>query len=298
MPSRSCIGLTLIACALSGPPAATAAPAKAQFVGSYVWRMDDADFGGWSGFDLYDDALHFRAISDRGHTISGVLERAADGHVTGVAAGPIIPLLDMKGKPVDAVNLDAEGLALGPGDSFYASFEIAHRIVVYPGEAVAAGYLTSSLDFRALNDNEGFEALARSADGALYAIPELPLAAGRPYPVYRLADAHWTIPFHIRQDGYWHPVGADFGPDGRLYVLERDYWGLIGFMSRMRRFTIADGRIGNEEILFETHAGVHDNLEGLAVWRDTGGAIRLTMISDDNFVPFQQTQIVDYRVTE
>ncbi len=39
----------------------------------------------------------------------------------------------------------------------------------------------------------------------------------------------------------------------------------------------------DDETLFDSTTGTYDNLEGLSVWRDAGGAIRLTMISDDNF---------------
>ena len=40
--------------------------------------------------------------------------------------------------------------------------------------------------------------------------------------------------------------------------------------------------------------GVHGNLEGLAVWQDPAGQIRLTMVSDDNYLPFMRGQIVEY----
>jgi hypothetical protein len=47
----------------------------------------------------------------------------------------------------------------------------------------------------------------------------------------------------------------------------------------------------------ETVPRTHDNLEGIAVWRDAEGFIRLTMISDDNGrAPFQRTEFVEYRV--
>ena len=49
------------------------------------------------------------------------------------------------------------------------------------------------------------------------------------------------------------------------------------------------------EVLLTTVTGTHDNLEGLTVWKDAAG-LRATMISDDNFRFFQQTQIVDYRL--
>lgn len=88
----------------------------------------------------------------------------------------------------------------------------------------------------------------------------------------------------------------DFGPDGRLYLLERALRGLF-FATRVRRFEIAEGaRVVSEETLLETAAGTHDNLEGISVWRDGAGDIRITMISDDNFRFLQRTEIVEYRL--
>jgi hypothetical protein len=42
----------------------------------------------------------------------------------------------------------------------------------------------------------------------------------------------------------------------------------------------------------------HGNLEGLAVWQDALGTIRLTMLSDDNFNSFQRSEFVEYRVAD
>ena len=81
---------------------------------------------------------------------------------------------------------------------------------------------------------------------------------------------------------------------GRLYLLERDFAG-IGFRSRVRRFA-PDGT--GEEVLLETGIGVHDNLEGISVWRDDLSRIRLTMVSDDNFRFFQRTEFVEYALGE
>jgi hypothetical protein len=46
--------------------------------------------------------------------------------------------------------------------------------------------------------------------------------------------------------------------------------------------------------VLETKTGDFDNLEGISVWRDATGAIRVTMVSDDNFMFFQQTQLVEF----
>ena len=53
-------------------------------------------------------------------------------------------------------------------------------------------------------------------------------------------------------------------------------------------------RVATEEELFASLPGVYDNLEGIAVWRDDAGGLHLTMISDDNFIFFQRTEIVEY----
>ncbi len=50
--------------------------------------------------------------------------------------------------------------------------------------------------------------------------------------------------------------------------------------------------------LLRSGLGVHDNLEGIAVWRDDQGRMRLTMVSDDNFQFFQVSEIVEYVVPE
>jgi hypothetical protein len=93
-------------------------------------------------------------------------------------------------------------------------------------------------------------------------------------------------------------VAADFGPDGRFYVLERDFRALGGFSSRLRRFELGTDGLTGEAILLETPFALHDNLEGLSVWRDDQGVLRATMISDDNFIFVQQTQIVEYRLPD
>ena len=287
----------IAACALVLAGGASAPP-RAELVGSFAWAGDDPHFGGFSGFDLAEDGLGFVAVSDSAAIYRGRLTRDAEGRVTAVDAdAPLVPL-SHHGTPVKDNMDDAEGLAIGPGDRLFLSYETENRIVEY-GE----GGRTWVQEFwppvfRLFELNKGIEALAIAGDGALYAMPEVFGSEDDPIPVFRLRNGALDTPFTLRRDGDWQPVGADFGPDGRLYVLERDFWPFIGFMSRARRITLEGDRVMADEILFETSAGVHDNLEGIAVWQDDTGAIRLTMISDDNFLPVQRTEIVDYRVVE
>ncbi|MDZ4134183.1 MAG: esterase-like activity of phytase family protein, partial [Paracoccaceae bacterium] len=172
------------------------------------------------------------------------------------------------------------------------------RVLRYANLAGPAENLPDHPDFRRMRANSALEALAIDARGTLYTLPEQSGSAQSPFPVYRFRNGAWDKPFSIARRGGFLPVAADFGPDGRFYLLERQFRGIAGFASRVRRFDIGQTGISGETTVLETPSGRHDNLEGLSVWRDVTGAIRLTMVSDDNFMFFQRTEIVEYRVRD
>ncbi|WP_299349376.1 hypothetical protein [uncultured Shimia sp.] len=68
-----------------------------------------------------------------------------------------------------------------------------------------------------------------------------------------------------RLDGF-DPVGADFGPDGRLFILERGFNG-VGFRSRVRRFDVTEGGAQNEVEVLRTGTGCMTIWKG---WRFGG----------------------------
>ncbi len=294
MRCHSVVGL--IAAALTSGPAAAEA---ARHVGTYVWTSDDPKFGGWSGFDLLEDGVTFRAVSDIGLTVAGRLERDADGRVTGVAVDAMEPLQGDEAEELAIAVRDAEGLALRSDGSFNVSFEGSGRtarVAGYGATTSAAVILTEGLDLSALGENRGIEALALAQDGTLVAISEGAPGLFRGYRVYAGQGTDWSQAAEIPQDRTWSVTGADFGPDGDLYVLERDFWPLLGFRNRVLRMRMTPEGMTDSAVLFETTVGVHDNLEGLAVWAAADGSLRMTMISDDNFRRRQRTEIVDYRI--
>lgn len=276
-------------------PAPAGSPGVAEHVGSYEWEQSGPGFGGFSGLELGDDGAAFTAISDRGGIVEGRLIRT-DGTITSVEAGPV---KDLKGPDNEALGLfrhDAEGLARAPDGTLFISFEGRHRVWRYDDPQGAATELPQHPDFAGLQLNSSLEALAIDPDGSLYTMPERSGRLSRPFPVYRFAGGAWTRAFDMPRRDEFLPVGADFGPDGRLYVLERDFTGVFGFRTRIRSFVVTATGLGDERTVLSTRVGTHDNLEGLSVWRDDTGAIRLTMISDDNFRPFQVTEFVEYRL--
>lgn len=268
------------------------------YVGSYTWVSGDARMGGMSAIEMDATGTAFVALSDRGGWTRGRLSRDADGSITGIEAEPVRLLLANENKPLSWARSDSEGLAVAADGTAYVSFEGVARVLRYRDIAGLAENLPTPPAFRAMQRNSSLEALAIGPDGALYTLPERSGGESKPFPVFRFRDDKWSQPFTIARRGSFLPVGADFGPDGRLYLLERQFRGIMGFASRVRRFTLGPAGITAEETVLETRPGQHDNLEGIAVWRDGTGAIRLSMISDDNFRFFQRTEIVEYRLSD
>lgn len=301
MQRRARLALTAVAglglATLEGSAGGFGVPQAAPgFVSALLWDMPLRAFGGFSGLDLGDDGLSFMAISDRGSFVEGRLTRDATGRITDIVPGPIRPLLAEDGLPLPPVWNDSEGLARASDGALYVSFERQARVLRHANPGAPATALPRPAAFYDFPRNASFEAIAIAPDGTVLAIPENRSGAG--FVLWRFEGQFWASGPALPAEGTFLPVGADFGPDGRLYVLERGFHGLAGFASRVRSFSYAADGVSDARTLIRTEPGVHDNLEGLSVWRDAEGAIRLTMVSDDNFMWFQQTQIVEYRLPD
>ncbi|KAB2886796.1 MAG: esterase-like activity of phytase family protein [Albidovulum sp.] len=289
-------GLTLaVLGALVATPPPT--PPLAEVTGTYVWRHHAPRFGGLSAIELEPDALGFIVVSDSAAFFSGRFTRGADGEVVGATVGEAVLPVSWHGTPLQDWMDDAEGLAFAPDGGIYVSYESWDRIVHYgPG---GRGWKDEAGpdEFAAFPANQGIEALAVDAAGRVLAIPEVPPHGGDT-PVYRVSGKKARVIFTLRHDRDWSSTGADIGPDGRLYLLERGFWPFLGFASRVRRITLDHDRVAADVVIWQSEPGHHDNLEGIAAWQDAAGGLRLTMVSDDNFLPVQKTEIVDLRMTE
>lgn len=313
MPGRSRLAviaaLVLLAAGLQGSASPTPPPG---FLGAFHWTVADPRFGGFSAIELSADGTAFTVLNDKAQFVRGTLRRSADGIIAGVDAGPVTPLKSPDGGLLLGDDSDSEGLAVAADGTTYVSFEGVVRVLRYPNLDDVPERLPSPPEFEDFPHNGALEALAMDGNGVIYTFPEEVAEArrirlmicqrsdrsGPDFPVWRFADGKWSQPFMLPRDGVFLPVAADFGPDGRLYVLERSFHGLAGFGSRVRSFRVGPAALSDTRLHLQSPTGLHDNLEGLSVWRDAGGAIRLTMISDDNFLPLQRTEIVEYRLAE
>lgn len=293
--------LALIAAAVLlglGPASSVSLSDTAGFLGAFTWTGKDRGFGGFSSIEITPDGERFTTVTDRGSITTGRFLRGQTGLIEGVQMGPLIRLKANATSVLAKLRNDSEGLAIAPDGHIFISFEGVARVLRYDRIDGPATNLPTPREFTRLPINGAFEALAVDSAGTLYTMPEDVTDRAGAIPVWRFRDGAWDRPFTLPKRGKFVPVGADFGPDGRLYLLERHFRGLVGFSSRVRRFDIGPNGPAGERVLLETPVGRHGNLEGLSVWRDKTGAIRLTMISDDNFFPTLRTQIVEYRVQD
>lgn len=282
-------------CLAAGVPAPAA---TLEHIGTFVWSGEGTDFGGFSGIEISDDGLGFHTITDRANLYWGSIERDPSGRIRHLNIAGRAHLQDSKGVPLPEGYLgDSEGLAIGQDGRIWVSFEGLDRLAAYDDPDQPAQRIRKPPVLSELQTNSGMEALAIDDQGMILSLPERSGKLNRPFPVLRYRDGKWTQPYSISRDGDWLPVGADFGPDGRLYLLERGFHGILGFSSRVRRFDAGPDSISDGEVLLETRSLQYDNLEGLAVWRD-GQGLRLTMISDDNFLFVQRTELVEYRILD
>jgi hypothetical protein len=264
---------------------------KMQLLSQYVWKEDIKGFGGLSGLELADNGRDFLALTDRMTLIEGQLQRSG-GKISGVNVLRHARLKTPEGVKLKGWQKDSEGLARLPDGTLYISLERINQVWRYGRAFGAARRVPSHQDFRGLAGNAGLETLAVDQKGRIYAVPEVVPKSRTNLPLYRMSAKGWDVFAEIEARDGFDPVGADFGPDGLFYMLERKFSG-IGFRSRLRRFDLAEFDPAGEGLL-TTGLGTHDNLEGVSGWRDTDGVLRVTMMADDNFKFFQRSEIVEY----
>lgn len=262
--------------------------ARLEFRGALRISPPDGDFGGLSGL-LWekDEAL---AVGDRTRWFRFPVQ-IREGRLTGVGAIASGPLLDASGDPADGRGWDAEGLARLPDGRLLISFEGDHRVQAFDSESSPAGAELRADAWEAFSSNSGLEALAADASGRIWAIRERSGAQSRPFPVFVSSNGGWEVK-SLPRDGGYLPTGADFGPDGWLWIVERKFSPFTGFKTRIRRARWGAGAAPDAletMATFPASAGL-DNLEGIAV-REEAGETRILLISDDNFMALQQNAL-------
>ncbi|MGK2923219.1 MAG: esterase-like activity of phytase family protein [Methyloceanibacter sp.] len=266
-------------------------------------------FGGFSGIALDASGTTLLAVTDAGAWMRATL--AYDGRwLKGMEDVTLGPILGHDGKPLRTdAERDAEGLALTAGDTHAGqaliSFEREHRILRYPFTTKSFGppngVVRLPKEAEGMDANQGLEAVALihagRLKGTVVAFSE------------RLKDANgnlrgWLIggrgpgPITVRRLGGFDITDAAGLPDGGLVLLERRFRYSEGVKMRIRRVSAAElkpGKLIDGEVLLEATDRLNiDNMEAIAVHRSRAGETILTLMSDDNFSPFQRSLIMQF----
>ncbi len=295
------------------------APQATRF-GALEWRggieiESDLDhFGGLSALVFLDDDGRFATVSDTGvWVVSKIIEDEA-GRLSGLGATTLQSLPGPDGRPLLGKELsDAESLALRNEAGrvvAYVGFERRNRVLAFPLDAAARPERprTVRLPFATgrLRYSKGLETLA-------FAPPQSPHAGALIAIAERSLDKRgnvlgWIIGgpqpgrFSVRRRDEFDITDGTFLDNGDLLLLERRFRPSDGVAMRIRRIAgdaLKPGRTIDGEHLIDTDmAYAIDNMEGLAVRRNGGGEIEITLISDDNFSILQRTLMLRFVLVE
>lgn len=282
---------------------------KLEFVGGITFSSPNRLLGAVSSIRFRPDRLHFVAVLDTGHWLTGRIQRDGEGALSGLSDLHITSMLNSDGESGNAkATMDAEGLALASGAAI-VSFEQRHRVDVYPDP----GFETSRPSGRyqipyprsGLRGNRGFETL-------VVAPAEGPLAGAAVIIAERSLDEQGNLlaaildgPMKgtfsvVRNDPYDATDGA-FLPNGDLLLLERRFRLSDGAGMRIRRIRGADirpGAVVDGEVLIDADMSHQiDNMEGVDVVQMPDGDIRIIVVSDDNHSILQRNLMLEFRLT-
>lgn len=250
-------------------------------------------FGGLSGAAINGDRLV--AVTDKGDWVAFTLDSDGAGRVLSVLDATIEPMRVLAAAEHETRTTDAESLCL-TSDGLLVAFEGRHRLGLFADRKAAEQSAPLPRLRRGLQSNKGVEALACADDGTVFAIAERGVRQARDNFGWRIRNGRATAFRFPRTEGF-SPTGADFGPDGALYLLERRFTLPGGVWMRLRRFRhpLREGALGAGEVLavLGPESGV-DNMEAIIAEPGPDGAILLTVLSDDNFNSFQSTVLLQF----
>ncbi|MGB5870153.1 MAG: esterase-like activity of phytase family protein [Albidovulum sp.] len=259
-----------------------------------AWEDPSEEFGGISGLDVIENGLGLWVVSDRGRLFRASLTRDDMDQVSGIQITERYHLLDDFGREVSGFSSDSEAVRVLDDGRVVISFEGLTRVAYFSPPSMVEHLLNDWMRFETLWGNKGMEALAISSTGQITTLLEKP-AANKGYVsfVYH-GDDKWEEGPYLATDGRFMATDADFGPDGRLYVLERRFSYVWGYSTRISVYSPLDEGYSMPEVVLETAPGSYSDFEGLSLWTDAKGRLIATLVSDNNFLPFSSTMLAEF----
>lgn len=285
-----------------------------EFRGGLELTSSASAFGGISGI-VMSDHQHLLAITDRGSWLKARLVYR-DGRLAEVADAEMAPLLGVDGRPLATRRAyDAESIAR-IGDDVFVGIERVERIVRFQfgkqGLAARGEDVQVPRDFKSFAKNASLECLAAPRPGQAFSdklivVTERSLDDAGNHRAFVLdpkaKDGNANVlRFSVKRSDDFDVTDCAVLPTGDLLILERFFSPLRGVAMRLRRLPLAaikEGALVDGRELIKADLGYQiDNMEGLAVTTNDDGETILTIVSDDNFAPFQRSLILQFALIE
>lgn len=269
---------------------------KLVYRGGIELQSDDTRFGGLSGLHVEPDG-RLVAVSDDGVWFVARLTQNEAGDLTGLVDARMAAMRDLQNRtPRRKEDADAEDIVRLADGRFAVSFERTHTIRIYDldknGPHAPPDTDLGLAGTEPLKANESLESLALFDDGLITA-GEGVTSRSAPFWIVPLASDVLPTPAGRTSTSDFHGLVALAKlPDGDYLAMERLFAPIIGVRIHLRRVTRASidaGRWEGETIADLAPPLGLDNFEGLAIVPGAEGALRLYLISDDNFSDSQRT---------
>lgn len=246
--------------------------------------------GGYSGLIMAADGTSLRAASDQGFFLDAQVKRTEAGYALGLEGAEITPVLSRKGEALEPFHADLEGITPLPNGAMGLAYESYTRLLYLPPADAQGKQIPKALHgwqkFEAQFGNYAFEAIATLPSGDMIAILEL-----KPDPAtaqaYVYSQDAWRGPHTIPAQSGWSISGADLGPDGCLYLVERRLGLLRGFQTQLVRLrgSLIPPFDLTRRVLWRSAPLRAGNGEGVSVWQNGRGTLIASIVTDDGFPP-------------
>ena len=277
-----------------------------EFRGGLELTSRHPAFGGISAIHVEPDGSRFIAATDRGAWLRGRIVYR-NGTPAGIADAEMAPILGADGRLLAARGwYDVESLAERDG-ILYIGIERAEQIVRFDyrrdGLRARGQPVEVPADFKTLTFNKSLECLAAPREGPLagqlIAVTEHSLDSAGNLRSFILSGDR-TSRFSVRRTDDFDVSDCTILAPSDLLLLERRYSPARGVAVRIRRVPLTDIKadaIVDARAMFEADLAYQiDNMEGIAVHRNSSGETVVTLISDDNFSVIQRNLLLQFSV--
>ena len=277
-----------------------------EFRGGLELSSRHPAFGGISALHVEPDGSRFIAATDRGSWLRGRIVYR-DGKPAGIADAEVAPILGADGRPLAGRGwYDVESLAERDG-TLYIGIERAEQIVRFDyrrdGLRARGQPIDVPADFKTFTYNKSLECLAAPQQGvfagALIVVTEHSLDNAGNLRSFVLGGDQ-VMRFSVRRSDDFDVSDCTLLSQDELFLLERRYSPARGIAVRIRRLPLAaikEGAVVDGRSMIEADLAYQiDNMEGIAVHRNSAGDAIVTLVSDDNFSIIQRNLLLQFSV--